>query len=160
MCQKCLLCQVDLLSELHFTECSQIFISLKALQRYEQARIHICHHCPFYRVRRFLSEKGGEAPGHLSICVSPTMLFKKRVLKQYKCIPKKSSFPQGHANVTAISQVKIPIKRNRNSTTPTLRKQNSTSIQEKVSNKDPVLRAERKGAMGKQWESKADGAGL
>lgn len=54
MCQKCLLCQVDLLSELHFTECSQIFISLKAPQRYEQACIHICHHCPFYRVRRFL----------------------------------------------------------------------------------------------------------
>lgn len=58
MCQKCLLCQVDLLSELHFTECSQIFISLKASQRYEQARIHICHHCPFYRVRRFLYEDG------------------------------------------------------------------------------------------------------
>lgn len=53
-CQKCLLCQVDLLSELHFTECSQIFISLKAPRRYEQARIHICHHRPFYRVRRFL----------------------------------------------------------------------------------------------------------
>ena len=30
MCQECLLCQLDLLSELHFTECSQIFISLKA----------------------------------------------------------------------------------------------------------------------------------
>lgn len=30
MCQKCLLCHGDLLSELHFTECSQIFISLKA----------------------------------------------------------------------------------------------------------------------------------
>lgn len=59
MCQKCLLCQVDLLSELHFTECSQIFISLKAAQRYEQARIHICHHCPFYRVRRFLYKDGG-----------------------------------------------------------------------------------------------------
>lgn len=55
MCQKCLLCHGDLLSELHFTECSQIFISLKAPQRYEQACIHICHHCPFYSVRRFLS---------------------------------------------------------------------------------------------------------
>lgn len=56
MCQKCLLCHGDLLSELHFTECSQIFISLKAPQRYEQACIHICHHCPFYSVRRFLSK--------------------------------------------------------------------------------------------------------
>lgn len=48
-----LLCQVDLLSELHFTECSEIFISLKALQRYEQTRIHRCHHCSFYRVMKF-----------------------------------------------------------------------------------------------------------
>jgi len=48
-----LLCQVDLLSELHFTECSEIFISLKALQRYEQTCIHRCHHCSFYRVMKF-----------------------------------------------------------------------------------------------------------
>lgn len=48
-----LLCQVDLLSELHFTECSEIFISLKALQRYEQTRIRRCHHCSFYRVMKF-----------------------------------------------------------------------------------------------------------
>lgn len=48
-----LLCQVDLLSELHFTECSEIFISLKALQRYEQTCIHRCHHCSFYQVMKF-----------------------------------------------------------------------------------------------------------
>lgn len=48
-----LLCQVDLLSELHSTECSEIFISLKALQRYEQTCIHRCHHCSFYRVMKF-----------------------------------------------------------------------------------------------------------
>ncbi len=36
----------------------------KGPQRYEQARIHICHHCPFYRVRRFLSkERGGRHQG-------------------------------------------------------------------------------------------------
>lgn len=33
MWQKYLLCQVDLLSELHSTECAQIFISLKAAEQ-------------------------------------------------------------------------------------------------------------------------------
>lgn len=61
MCQKCLLCHGDLLSELHFTECSQIFISLKAPQRYEQACIHICHHCPFFQRQEIsLKLRGGK----------------------------------------------------------------------------------------------------
>lgn len=102
MCQKCLLCQVDLLSELHFTECSQKFISLKAPQRYEQARIHICHHCPFYRVRRFLSEEAGgntRAPFHLCLTDDASL---KNTFPNSKNTNKKFPFSQGHSNVTEL----------------------------------------------------------
>ncbi len=70
MCQKCLLCQVDLLSELHFTECSQIFISLKALKdmnKLASTYVIIAH---FTESGDFFPKKGGgdtRAPFHLCL---------------------------------------------------------------------------------------------